>query len=378
MGFFESQQAAAVFKHGILKRYLTVFASKTGSTSKDGRVVFLDGYAGRGVYEDGSLGSPAIAAEAAVTLARRKLVGIYIEKDRQSCDHLRSMLDKRTHHESHVFHGEVADHLDEALKIAADSPLLVFIDPFGLPSVSPTTIKKIFDRSRMVGPYRTGPATEILVNFIYQGYLRPAGWLKTQPSTPRDAKTRETMLATLDDRLGGDWWREIEEEGGEDRVRKIAAGYRDRLLETTGIIGWFWFPVSRRWEGPPVYDLMILTQYPDAAFWVFNENVSLALKDFYEHCTKLEEGAQQTLPLEPVSARAAKWVDEIKKNLGDALAAAKTLVPSSDLKQVFGAAVGHAREKHLRAAIKALYKEGKTSCEGKGSLAKIRISPSSK
>ncbi|MGQ0773734.1 MAG: hypothetical protein ACT4NY_04840 [Pseudonocardiales bacterium] len=50
--FFRERRAQAVFKHGILSRYPTVFASKTGVTGR--RVVLLDGYAGRGQYEDGS------------------------------------------------------------------------------------------------------------------------------------------------------------------------------------------------------------------------------------------------------------------------------------------------------------------------------------
>ena len=52
--FHEAKQAAAVLKHAVLDRYVTPFASKTGSTSKDGRVAFIDGYAGPGRYADGA------------------------------------------------------------------------------------------------------------------------------------------------------------------------------------------------------------------------------------------------------------------------------------------------------------------------------------
>jgi hypothetical protein len=41
--FFQRKQAAAVLKHGILERYPTVFATMTGSSSRGGRVVYLDG-----------------------------------------------------------------------------------------------------------------------------------------------------------------------------------------------------------------------------------------------------------------------------------------------------------------------------------------------
>lgn len=47
MDYFEKKQAAAVLKHGILRRYLHVFVSKTGSPA--GEVVYVDGYAGPGL-----------------------------------------------------------------------------------------------------------------------------------------------------------------------------------------------------------------------------------------------------------------------------------------------------------------------------------------
>ena len=49
--YWEKQRLPSVFKHDLLGRYLPVFAGKTGSTAPG--VVYLDGYAGRGRYEDG-------------------------------------------------------------------------------------------------------------------------------------------------------------------------------------------------------------------------------------------------------------------------------------------------------------------------------------
>jgi len=60
--FFSQKRASAVFKHGILSRYVLPFATKTSSTAVGGRVVVLDGYAGEGRYEDGKPGSPIFMA----------------------------------------------------------------------------------------------------------------------------------------------------------------------------------------------------------------------------------------------------------------------------------------------------------------------------
>lgn len=79
--FFRERRAQAVFKHGILSRYPVIFASKTGWEGRP--VAFLDGYAGRGEYDDGSPGSPLLLAKTAAKVQSfRRVSGIYVEKER--------------------------------------------------------------------------------------------------------------------------------------------------------------------------------------------------------------------------------------------------------------------------------------------------------
>jgi three-Cys-motif partner protein len=78
---FRKEKAAAVLKHGILSRYIVPFAAKTGSTSKDSRVVVPDGYAGEARYEDRSPGSPIYMIESARKVpGARKVELIFVEK----------------------------------------------------------------------------------------------------------------------------------------------------------------------------------------------------------------------------------------------------------------------------------------------------------
>jgi hypothetical protein len=53
-----------------LKRYLPLFAGKTGSTSTKRSVVYLDGYAGRGRYENGAPGSAELILKVAEDYGR--------------------------------------------------------------------------------------------------------------------------------------------------------------------------------------------------------------------------------------------------------------------------------------------------------------------
>lgn len=52
--YWGGQNLPSVFKHTLLDGYVPQFAGMTGSRSTEKRVVFLDGYAGRGRYADGT------------------------------------------------------------------------------------------------------------------------------------------------------------------------------------------------------------------------------------------------------------------------------------------------------------------------------------
>lgn len=69
--FFGQRNAQAVLKHGVLARYAYYFAGRAGAATQ-GRVAFIDGYAGEGRYEDGSPGSPLLLASQAT---RAKMFG---------------------------------------------------------------------------------------------------------------------------------------------------------------------------------------------------------------------------------------------------------------------------------------------------------------
>jgi hypothetical protein len=56
--FFETREDWSRRKHLILEQYLPPANRQTQKASPDGRVVILDGFAGRGRYEDGTPGSP--------------------------------------------------------------------------------------------------------------------------------------------------------------------------------------------------------------------------------------------------------------------------------------------------------------------------------
>jgi three-Cys-motif partner protein len=361
--FFDATQGAAVLKHGILKRYLAVFASKVGSTAPDGRVFYLDAYAGPGEYDDGGEGSPAVALATADFLSRnRRLVGIYVEKNKKNRAKLEAFLAKSPKHENVIIAGGIQENFAQVLEIVGDAPLLAFFDPFGL-TVPMDQLKALMERKRRnATPFQPHATTELIINVSYVGIGRVTGVFASEKGedNPKFAKMRETVIARCNEKFGGEWWQSIALERPDDWIEKIAHGYAKRLHDTMGV-GWFRFPVRDAPGGPVAYELLLISRYTREAHWHFHEQVSLANGDW--RTLNKDYPNQQDLPFH--EADEDQWITAIKVNIVE-------LLKNGDFKvrdkwnEVYGTAtITLARGTHVRSAIKELFKEGVTLCDGK-------------
>ena len=143
-------------KHELLRHYLGAWYPVMASRER--RVVFIDGFAGPGIYEAGEPGSPVIALrtllehQAFSRLAGCEFVFHFIEAEEPRLKRLRAELDKFGALPSNV---TVASHLGEFEQLArtltselgptrlAGVPTLAFIDPFGVSGVSMDLVKEI-------------------------------------------------------------------------------------------------------------------------------------------------------------------------------------------------------------------------------------------
>ena len=145
-------------KHELLKHYLNAWFPILASRER--RIMFLDGFAGPGIYSDGSPGSPVIALR---TLLDHRSFGQYeqcefvfhfIEKDPTRRDRLRIELRQFDPLPSNV---RVAAHLGEFQDVVEElsnsltsrnrrlAPTLAFIDPFGVSGVPMELISRFLD-----------------------------------------------------------------------------------------------------------------------------------------------------------------------------------------------------------------------------------------
>jgi three-Cys-motif partner protein len=163
-------------KHRILDGYLRTWISIRGSTSDN--LGYIDGFAGRGVYSDGSDGSPIIAMKAAQQLIdkiQRKTTGLkkficyFVEKDEDNYRCLKDQVEKLkpnckdvTCNLRNETFEEFTKEFSELSKNNGPIPTLFFIDPFGWDGVPFEAIKGILDNQN----------TEILLTFMVKDMNR--------------------------------------------------------------------------------------------------------------------------------------------------------------------------------------------------------------
>jgi three-Cys-motif partner protein len=400
--FFQKKQAAAVLKHGILRRYPPVFATMTGSTSKNGRVVYLDGYAGPGRYtpepgeEHGADGSPVLAIKTAETISawKRDMHCVFVERDPAHADNLLATLAAEAPGSLgySVLKGDLTERLSDALAIAGDAPLLAFLDPFGTALPYEELVARLLGRSARL-------KTEVLLNFNLEMVWRIGGLLtaENQDTTDLDAGKVAT-LARIDAFLGGIWWQETFRAARANATdhRRAAAWAAERVAEefcrkvaADTSYGSFTVPIRRRPQHPPLFMMILFFRHP-AAPYQFNQAASGANEDWRHHLHKLdleEElarvedgmlfGSDLVVDMvEQAEQRAEQqlqdqWTRAIAENIKQLAHAGHALSVQDRTAALYGTTLGLAREMHLRRAWDMLAEQGAVQARDKKT--KIRL-----
>lgn len=279
--FFVRRKAAAAFKHGILTQYPPVFLGKAGSVT-DGRVVFLDGYAGQGRYDDGAPGSPLLFVQAARANPNRTATGIFVEQDAERYASLCRVLDDAD--PDHlvpriVKHDDLGTVLPSLLPTAAGAALFAFLDPFGT----------ALDLSRLRDDLLRRPGrapTEVLLHFSVSTIARMGGILNAGLARGGLTIPEHKTVARADAFLGGDWWREEF-----DALRGVVP------------------PTAA--DGTPWIDLDDADLFPETDTWTLLTATDVAMRVARRFCDEL---GQQTgyrtvsMPVRPEPGRAPKYI----------------------------------------------------------------------
>ena len=214
-------------KHAILRRYLHAWIPILSSAH--GRVLYIDGFAGPGIYRGGEDGSPVIALKAALQQASRirgQIAFLFIELDherRQSLERAVGALTLPPNFRVTVHQGKcdetvngLLDNLDRAGGNLA--PTFAFLDPFGFSHTPFSLVKRLMSH----------PRCEVLITFMYEEINR----FLTQEQVPQhfdslfgcEAWTQAQGLSAPTDRkvfLRDLYRRQLEHEAGVKFVRSF-------------------------------------------------------------------------------------------------------------------------------------------------------------
>jgi three-Cys-motif partner protein len=323
--FFLTPQAAAVYKHKLIKSYIPAWVGKVGSTSANNHLVVYDAYSGPGRYEDDQPGSPELLVDTAVSMASlRSVYSVFSEKEQSYCDRLRSMLaDKQVDPSTYqIRQGPVEDHLNSVLEQTGDIPLFVFLDPFGLTIDFAEVVRLLHSRDKAGLGINFQPKTELLMNFSYEAVRRIAGVVRSE----KDYPARPAQIKALDDALGGDWWQELAATEPPDWVHQVLVGFARRVAERAGGYGYITANVADSLEAKPVYDLVLFTRHPDG-LWEMARSMSMARKEWRQWLVERRQeatGGQAEIRGLSFDDNEDAWIDEISANVQNILIPSRT------------------------------------------------------
>ncbi|MEV6691747.1 three-Cys-motif partner protein TcmP [Micromonospora sp. NPDC051196] len=378
--FFTTRKAAAVLKHGILKRYPVIFASKTGQGNP---VVFLDGYAGRGEYDDGKeAGSPLLLSRCADTVRDfRNVTLFFVEQNPDHFANLQQVLAaKGGTTQRFLRQGDVADHLPEVLTIARGASLFAFLDPFGL------ALDFDLVRSKLLGR-ASGRPTEVLLHFSVSAVARMGRAVQAaRGRSGHLALDHQKTANHLTRFLGGDWWqehfasvgRENDDERATDIALRVGAEY-DKRLTAGSTFRAIAMPVRPRPELAPKYVLTLFTTHPDGA-WHFVNALGQAGLDLEEEHYNSRMGPDTLFggmtPFDRerhISATMPRISAIIERNIFRLLKESQQVRLADQVSEVYADVLGQAWERHARRAVKSLYKRGLIDHKGIGDFWKSPI-----
>ncbi|HYR93268.1 MAG TPA: three-Cys-motif partner protein TcmP [Methylomirabilota bacterium] len=374
--FFREKRDPAAWKHaivgGYLRNALPVLLQRPGTD-----VVYADLYAGAGRYDDGTPGSPMIAAELA---AARYAKGVppfircfNVERDPKVFARLKQATSTISGDIITNFCGEWQDYAPQLAEQIKGRTSVIFLDPFGLD----LDFDDLAPFAREVGP----EARELIVRLPVFDIRRQVEANAQQYAVREEAavyggdigmpwKNYESRLTAL---LGGRWWQDLLVDGhlSESAFPDLAEGYCEQLRSLRPVLRnprrALAVPIPKVLGGTPFYYLVFLTRSPRAVAiysdaveaasedaWSIQEQLTKPQSDFRESQLTLLD-APQSAHLDTYTARRDFFLSTLKRDVQEFVTRRPWGATFSEVHETMALAhVGQFREKHLRAVIAQL------------------------
>lgn len=331
------------WKHTILNKYMHVWVSKLASHRPE--LAFVDAFAGRGRYEDGSDGSPVIAAQwnDHALLRDKRLIVHACEPDPDSFAALKDNLAPWTSlapPRAFVYESSFEDAMPAILERTRNVPTLFFIDPCGTKDITAEKLRPLLEQ-------RDRAATEILLRIDPGMLSRFAGWVRAAERDVKKQKISAKMRTLLSQfNIDVDTIAASDDQPEKDQLLGQYLGLFNRRFKYVQLV-----PIRAHYFDAPKYYLVHGTDSPDGCAKV-NDILSTTEDELFK-VTAVEAAAGQQFLFAPT--RTPRVTIRDAKNFVLELLGRNGLTPfveiCAELSKRFGPDL---REKDHKKAVKEL------------------------
>lgn len=282
--YFREKKGWSLTKDEIVSFYLKPYINKIIRTKKP--LVIVDCFAGKGKFDDGTIGSPLIISDRINEVISRNskadISAIFIEKK------YHSFLKRNTSHLPFckVLPGTFEDNTKEILVHSDNSKnLFLYIDPYGILSLDFSRFQK-FCKARF-------SSIEMLLNFNSFGFLREGcRLLKYENEFTEDDSTENYEIDSrnsfkkMNSIAGGDYWQAIlhDFDGNIITMHQAEELFMKKYLEQFNSIfdHVVNIPIKSKLKNIPKYRLVFGTNHEDGLILMAN-NMSRRWKEIIEN-----------------------------------------------------------------------------------------------
>ncbi len=254
--FFSGKRPWSVIKDKVLGDYMTAYLAKVARLGKP--ILLIDGYAGPGIFDDHSPGSPLIMCAAAEKVAKGKYTALFVNHNPKHHTKLNEILGRQGRLSSAIpILGDSTSLLAQLSNLLRDQTVFLYLDPYGLRGCEFDTLQPFLTRDKR-------HSTEIVINMsmpITHRLAAPRATAEGHGAKQKITRFHQRLTAVF----GGEYWKDIFWASGKSAEEKevaVMAEYRrliSNYLPYTGSC-----PV-REAEGTRVkYFITFASRHPDA------------------------------------------------------------------------------------------------------------------
>ena len=266
--FFSGKRPWSLIKDDILKNYLPPYLRKVKTLNRG--IILIDGFAGPGKFDDGTVGSPFIICEIAHKYVESNLKIILVNKKKKHHEKLTEVLNEYLQMgDTYTIHGTAEDLLKQVKTTLTDETLFVYLDQFGISGFNFNTLFPYLTRTK-------SHSTEFLIN-ICAPVIHRLSTKRTNSPTQKSIYGEKILTSVF----GGDYWKKSlydETKTPDEQINNLIIEYCSKLKTYLNYVGFC--PVYEKGPGSQLkYYLIFASRHIDAAL-LLND---IMFKAFWKH-----------------------------------------------------------------------------------------------